>query len=64
MNFELLIPISLFIAIAYTIKAVVDARVRRTSARMDPEPASALAGGHDRAVHPAALEAEHGVERP
>ena len=29
MNFELLIPISLFIAIAYTIKAVVDARVRR-----------------------------------
>ena len=29
MNFEVLIPISLFIAIAYTIKAVMDARVRR-----------------------------------
>ena len=29
MDFALLIPISLFIAIAYTIKAVVDARVRR-----------------------------------
>jgi len=29
MNFELLIPISLFIAIAYSIKAVVDARVRK-----------------------------------
>lgn len=29
MNFELLIPITLFIAIAYTIKAVVDAGVRR-----------------------------------
>lgn len=29
MNFELLIPISLFVCIAYTIKAVVDARVRR-----------------------------------
>ena len=33
MNFELLIPISLFIAIAYTIKAVVDARVRHGSLR-------------------------------
>ena len=29
MNFELLIPISLFAAIAYSIKAVVDARVRK-----------------------------------
>ena len=29
MNFELLVPISLFAAIAYSIKAVVDARVRK-----------------------------------
>ena len=29
MNFELLIPISLFAAIAFSIKAVVDARVRK-----------------------------------
>jgi hypothetical protein len=29
MNLELLIPISLFAAIAYSIKAVVDARVRK-----------------------------------
>lgn len=29
MNFELLVPISLFICITYAIKAVVDARVRR-----------------------------------
>ena len=29
MQFEILIPIVLFICIAYTIKAVVDARVRR-----------------------------------
>ena len=29
MNFELLIPISLFACIAYSIKAVVDARVRK-----------------------------------
>ena len=29
MNFELLIPITLFACIAYSIKAVVDARVRR-----------------------------------
>ena len=29
MNFEILIPIVLFLAIAYTIKAVVDAGVRR-----------------------------------
>lgn len=29
MNFEILIPITLFTAIAYSIKAVVDARVRR-----------------------------------
>jgi hypothetical protein len=29
MNFEILIPITLFICIAYAIKAVVDARVRR-----------------------------------
>ena len=29
MNFELLIPIALFAAIAYSIKAVVDARVRK-----------------------------------
>lgn len=29
MNFELLIPITLFICIAYAIKSVVDARVRR-----------------------------------
>lgn len=32
MNFELLIPISLFVCIAYTIKAVVDAGVRRKMA--------------------------------
>ena len=29
MNFELLVPICLFAAIAYSIKAVVDARVRK-----------------------------------
>ncbi|MGY3039841.1 hypothetical protein ACVWWQ_001464 [Rhodanobacter sp. TND4EL1] len=29
MNFEILIPITLFICIAYAIKVVVDARVRR-----------------------------------
>ena len=29
MNFEILIPITLFISIAYAIKAVLDARVRR-----------------------------------
>lgn len=29
MNFEMLVPISLFLAIAYSIKAVVDARVRK-----------------------------------
>lgn len=29
MNFEILIPITLFVCIAYAIKAVVDARVRR-----------------------------------
>ena len=29
MNFEIFVPISLFAAIAYSIKAVVDARVRR-----------------------------------
>ena len=29
MNFELLIPITLFLCIAYSIKAVVDARVRK-----------------------------------
>lgn len=29
MNFEILIPITLFLCIAYAIKAVVDARVRR-----------------------------------
>jgi hypothetical protein len=29
MNFELLIPITLFACIAYSIKAVVDARVRK-----------------------------------
>ena len=29
MNFELMIPISLFVCIAYSIKAVVDARVRK-----------------------------------
>jgi len=29
MNFELLIPISLFAAIAYSIRSVVDARVRK-----------------------------------
>lgn len=29
MNFELLIPITLFLSIAYAIKVVVDARVRR-----------------------------------
>ena len=29
MNFELLIPITFFIAIAYIIKVIVDARVRR-----------------------------------
>lgn len=29
MNFDLLIPVTLFVCIAYTIKAVVDARVRK-----------------------------------
>lgn len=29
MNFELLIPVTLFVCIAYSIKAVVDARVRK-----------------------------------
>ena len=29
MNFEFLIPIALFVCVAYAIKAVVDARVRR-----------------------------------
>jgi hypothetical protein len=29
MNFEILIPITLFVCIAYAIKAVVDARVRK-----------------------------------
>jgi hypothetical protein len=29
MNFEILIPITLFVSIAWTIKAVLDARVRR-----------------------------------
>ena len=29
MNFEILIPITLFLAIAYVIKVIVDARVRR-----------------------------------
>ena len=29
MNFELLIPVTLFVCIAYAIKAVVDARVRK-----------------------------------
>lgn len=29
MNFEILIPITLFVCIAWTIKAVLDARVRR-----------------------------------
>ena len=30
MNFELLIPITFFVCIAYVIKVVVDARTRRT----------------------------------
>lgn len=39
MNFELLIPISLFVCITYAIKAVVDARVRKqlVSSNSSPE---------------------------
>ena len=47
MNFELLIPISLFAAIAYSIKAVVDARVRKQLVASNGAPelvASILAG--------------------
>ena len=38
MNFELLIPISLFAAIAYSIKAVVDARVRKQLVASNGDP--------------------------
>ena len=47
MNFELLIPISLFACIAYSIKAVVDARVRKQLVASNGAPelvASILAG--------------------
>ena len=38
MNFELLIPITLFICIAYSIKAVVDARVRKQLVASNGDP--------------------------
>ena len=38
MNFELLIPITLFAAIAYSIKAVVDARVRKQLVASNGDP--------------------------
>src|SRR5690606_171706 len=38
MNFELLIPISLFVCIAYSIKAVVDARVRKQLVASNGDP--------------------------
>jgi len=38
MNFELLVPICLFAAIAYSIKAVVDARVRKQLVASNGDP--------------------------
>lgn len=38
MNFDLLIPISLFACIAYSIKAVVDARVRKQLVASNGDP--------------------------
>lgn len=38
MNFELLIPISLFVCITYSIKAVVDARVRKQLVASNGDP--------------------------
>lgn len=38
MNFELLIPITLFVCIAYSIKAVVDARVRKQLVASNGDP--------------------------
>ncbi len=38
MNFELLIPITLFLCIAYSIKAVVDARVRKQLVASNGDP--------------------------
>ena len=38
MNFELMIPISLFVCIAYSIKAVVDARVRKQLVASNGDP--------------------------
>lgn len=38
MNFELLIPVSLFACIAYSIKAVVDARVRKQLVASNGDP--------------------------
>lgn len=39
MNFDLLIPISLFFSVAYSIKAVVDARVRKQLVASNGDPA-------------------------
>ncbi len=39
MNFELLIPIALFFSVAYSIKAVVDARVRKQLVASNGDPA-------------------------
>jgi hypothetical protein len=38
MNFELLIPITLFLCIAYSIKAVVDSRVRKQLVSSNGDP--------------------------
>lgn len=49
MNFELLIPISLFVSIAYSIKAVVDARVRKqlVSSNGSPELVASILRGDE-----------------
>jgi hypothetical protein len=54
MNFEILIPITLFISIAWAIKAVLDARVRRAmvSANGSEELVRSILAGEDlRAKH-------------
>lgn len=49
MNFELLIPITLFVCIAYSIKAVVDARVRKqlVSSNGSPELVASILRGDE-----------------
>ena len=49
MNFELLIPISLFVCIAFSIKAVVDARVRKqlVSSNGSPELVASILRGDE-----------------